>query len=382
MDVTFVLEESGATATVDVPCDANVAEAKRVACTEFAVSPASVEVRVGTEVVEGTCRLQDTAIGTGVQVVLACPTHVDVRCPAEYTLPEDTSLLFWTLSQCGRLGVVVHTDSTNRTHYVVGFDTQTFETEFRFKFFIYTSGTKPLSTPAISRCTTRLYVAQSAGYLSEVALPSGDVLRHIIGPSEAVLTCGRVVVSRCKDSVSVYDEDLTLLRSLAHTGCSNMAASTCGKWLMTSSSSEEVLRLWDVDTGLAVACVSGEWLRHSLALCPPAGVFFVSGRCEPVIYSWSGDNIGVWDDYTDRLTVLGMQFTPCGEYIVIMVISYGHDYARLYQYNLEFSEVHEIPDVCDVGHNTPFIISPCSRVIIFEARDNKIVSRPLYPFTE
>ena len=229
MDVTFVLEESGATATVEVPCDANVAEAKRVACTEFAVSPASVEVRVGTEVVEGTCRLQDTAIGTGVQVVLACPAHADVRCPAEYTLPEDTSLLFWTLSQCGRLGVVVYTDSTNRTHYVVGFDTQTFETEFRFKFFIYTSGTKPLSTPAISRCTTRLYVAQSAGYLSEVALPSGDVLRPIIGPSEAVLTCGRVVVSRCKDSVSVYDEDLTLLRSLAHTGCSNMAASTCGK---------------------------------------------------------------------------------------------------------------------------------------------------------
>ena len=62
MDVTFVLEESGATATVEVPCDANVAEAKRVACTEFAVSPASVEVRVGTEVVEGTCLLPHTVL--------------------------------------------------------------------------------------------------------------------------------------------------------------------------------------------------------------------------------------------------------------------------------------------------------------------------------
>ena len=55
MDVTFVLEESGVTATVEVPCEANAAAAKEVACTALAVSPASVEMRIGTEVLEGTC---------------------------------------------------------------------------------------------------------------------------------------------------------------------------------------------------------------------------------------------------------------------------------------------------------------------------------------
>ena len=52
MDVTFVLEESGVTATVEVPCEADVAAAK-VACTALAVSPASVEMRIGTQVLEG-----------------------------------------------------------------------------------------------------------------------------------------------------------------------------------------------------------------------------------------------------------------------------------------------------------------------------------------
>ena len=83
MDVTFVLEESGVTATVEVPCEADVAAAKEVACTALAVSPASVEMRIGTQVLEGTCRLQDTAFGAGVQVVLA-RRFADIKCPAEY----------------------------------------------------------------------------------------------------------------------------------------------------------------------------------------------------------------------------------------------------------------------------------------------------------
>ena len=57
MNVTFVLEESGVTATVEVPRDSNAAEAKEVACTALAVSPASVEMRFVTQVVEGTCHL-------------------------------------------------------------------------------------------------------------------------------------------------------------------------------------------------------------------------------------------------------------------------------------------------------------------------------------
>ena len=79
MDVTFVLEESGVTATVEVPCEADVAAAKEVACTALAVSPASVEMRIGTQVLEGTCRLQDTAFDAGVQVVLARPRLADIR---------------------------------------------------------------------------------------------------------------------------------------------------------------------------------------------------------------------------------------------------------------------------------------------------------------
>ena len=66
MDVTFVLEESGVTATVEVvPCEANAAEAKEVACTSLAVSPMSVEMSIGTQVLEGTCRLRDTAFDAG-----------------------------------------------------------------------------------------------------------------------------------------------------------------------------------------------------------------------------------------------------------------------------------------------------------------------------
>ena len=85
MDVTFVLEESGVTATVEVPCEADVAAAKEVACTALAVSPASVEMRIVTQVLEGTCRLQDTAFCAGVQIVLARPRFADIKCPAEYT---------------------------------------------------------------------------------------------------------------------------------------------------------------------------------------------------------------------------------------------------------------------------------------------------------
>ena len=65
-----------------MPCEADVAAAKEVACTALAVSPASVEMRIGTEVLEGTCRLQDTALDAGVQVVLA-RCCADIKCPTE-----------------------------------------------------------------------------------------------------------------------------------------------------------------------------------------------------------------------------------------------------------------------------------------------------------
>ena len=92
-----MLEESGVTATVEVPCEADVAAAKEVACTALTVSPASVEMRIGTQVLEGTCRLQDTAFDAGVQVVLARPRFADIKCPAEYNvqvfMAEDVTIV-------------------------------------------------------------------------------------------------------------------------------------------------------------------------------------------------------------------------------------------------------------------------------------------------
>ena len=248
MDVTFVLEESGVTATVEVPCEADVAAAKEVACTALAVSPASVEMRIGTQVLEGTCRLQDTAFDAGVQVVLA-RRFADIKCPAEYsaeaaTRKEERDMFCLKLSPCGALCIFSQKDA-----YYAGFDTETFRPVFRFRVGSGVSG-----TPAVSRCKTRFYLACREG-LHEVALPGGELLRIVGGPSYAVFTCGGVVVSLGEGSVSVYDEDLTLLRSFSHEMRGKAAVSDCGGWVITSSRSEKKARLWDVNTGEAVACV-------------------------------------------------------------------------------------------------------------------------------
>ena len=122
MDVTFVLEESGVTATVEVPCEADVAAAKEVACTALAVSPASVEMRIGTQVLEGTCRLQDTAFDAGVQVVLACPRLADIKCPAEYTAEappggQDINIEGLSLSPCVALCLFTECRICHRPRY-------------------------------------------------------------------------------------------------------------------------------------------------------------------------------------------------------------------------------------------------------------------------
>ena len=170
MDVTFVLEESGVTATVEVPCEADVAAAKEVACTALAVSPASVEMRIGTQVLEGTCRLQDTAFDPGVQVVLACPRFADIKCPAQYSVEAPTggqerTIKRFSLSPCGALCLFAQ-----NAGYVTGLDTETLSPAFRFKVDIVVYG-----VPAISRCKTRCYLACREG-MHEVALPGGEVL--------------------------------------------------------------------------------------------------------------------------------------------------------------------------------------------------------------
>ena len=162
-----MLEESGVTATVEVPCEADVAAAKEVACTALAVSPASVEMRIGTQVLEGTCRLQDTAFDAGVQVVLA-RRFADIKCPAEYSaqrghtcrcrvVERSASIVAGTV---GMLAASTQKPSTLSSRFM-----------WALKWSV---------APAISQCMTRCYLACRED-LREVALPGGEVLRKVYG---------------------------------------------------------------------------------------------------------------------------------------------------------------------------------------------------------
>ena len=370
MDVTFVLEESGVTATVEVPCEADVAAAKEVACTALAVSPASVEMRIGTQVLEGTCRLQDTAFDAGVQVVLACPRFADIKCPA-YCAQGVASLGDLSLSRCGALCLYRHDE------YVGAFNTETFDTLFSFRVGLM------FGPPAISRCKTRCYLA-CGGHLLEVALPGGEVLRKVDGASYSVSACGGVVVSKSvKDGVSVYDEDLTLLRFLSHEGCNGAAVSRCGGWVITSSYREKNVRLWDVNTGVAVACVPANgW---GVALSRSASVFAVGGCVDEAasvqLYDWSGAAL---QNATISGRVVGVQFTLCGKYLVVHVQKRADDShlqnAELQQYDvMTMSRVLVIPYV----KGTSFAISPCSRVVVLLlSTNNSVVTIHLHPHNE
>ena len=361
MDVTFVLEESGVTATVEVPCEADVAAAKEVACTALAVSPASVEMRIGTQVLEGTCRLQDTAFDAGVQVVLACPRFADIKCPAEYSVYAG----FLSLSRCGTLCVYSYGNG-----HVGGFDTETFDTVFEVKV----DHNIKFGLPAISQCKTHCYLACRQEGIHEVALPGGEVLRKVDGISSSVFACGGVVVSQGKDGVSVYDEDLTLLRSLSNERCAGLAVSDCGGWVITSSAAEKNARLWDVNTGEAVACVPASRI---VALSRSASVFAVECSDKVQLYDWSGAALGSFEKADHEFS--GLQFTPSGKYLVVRVVEMGADKYSLHQYDVAtMSCVREIPDSDDCG---AFAISPCSRVVLFAnyLRDT-IETRHLHPY--
>ena len=370
MDVTFVLEESGVTATVEVPCEADVAAAKEVACTALAVSPASVEMRIGTQVLEGTCRLQDTAFDAGVQVVLA-RRFADIKCPAEYSAQRSVKHL--SLSRCGTLCVFVQ-----KNEVYVGFDTETFDTVFEFKV----DGAKQ-TLPAISQCKTRCYLAYGDD-LRMVALPGGEVIRKVDGPSYSVFACGSVVLSQ-GIGVSVYDEDLTLLRSLSHQcwGVQKVALSHCGGWLLASAHPERQARLWDVNTGEAVACVPTEGLS-GVALSRSASVFAVGEKDGVHLFDWSGAALGIIDVDGWDIEDTHMQFTPCGKYLVVKVQEYYDDErddegsVELHQYDVAtMSRVRVIVDLH--AKCLSFAISPCSRVAVFVSSSNTIVTKPLYP---
>ena len=362
MDVTFVLEESGMTVTVEVPCEANVAAAKEIACTALAVSPASVEMRIGTQVLEGTCRLQDTAFGAGVQVVLA-RRFADIKCPAEYSTRMGVQYL--SLSRCGTL--CIYRDLLDR---VCGFDTETFSTAFEFTLGSY-------GPPAISRCKTRCYLA-CEDWLLEVALPGGEVLRKVDGSCTSVYACGGVVVSQGEDGVSVYDEDLTLLRFLSHKYQRPrfIAVSDCGGWVITSSDVDRIASLWDVNTGEAVARVRAD--RRRVALSRSASVFAVDCSKKVQLYDWSGAALGSFDK--EQCQVYCIHFTPCGKYLVAG-FERGESFCEqktLHQYDVAtMSCVRVIQD----SFSESFAISPCSRVVMFgSSKSDELVTRHLYPY--
>ena len=366
MDVTFVLEESGVTATVEVPCEADVAAAKEVACTALAVSPASVEMRIGTQVLEGTCRLQDTAFDSGVQVVLARPRFADIKCPAECSVD---GVQEFSLSPCGALCLFTQSASNINMPtlcHVTGFDTETFSPAFRFKvdFGVY-------GPPAISRCRTRCYMACKDG-VRVVALPGGEVVRKVACPTHSVHACGGGVVLRCEQGLLVYDEDLTLLHCLLHERCLNAALSPCGGWVITSSFRERNARLWDVNTGEAVVCVPADGWH--VALSRSASVFAVEYSGEVQLYDWSGAALGTFEK-AGYLGVCSMQFTPCGKYLVARLVKEYSDKYSLHQYDVAtMSCVRVFPDVSA----SSFAISPCSRVVVFtNSRRDTIVTRHL-----
>ena len=357
MDVTFVLEESGVSATVEVPCDVDVAAAKEVACTALVVLPASVEMRIGTQVLEETCRLQDTAFESGVQVVLAFPC-ADIRCPDEYEMGKDIfSVNRLSLSHCGKLCIYL-CSTFDRGTYLGGFDTETFKPLFLFKVETCEGQL------AISRCKTRCYL-KCKYHFRVIALPGGEVLRKVEGTSESVFACGSVVVSQGEDSVSVYDEDLTLLRSLSHTGCEQVAVSHCGGWVITSSTAENTTRVWDVNTGVDVAWVP---VAGRVAVSQSASAFAVGVSSQGVhLFDWSGADIGTVDV---GQTIVGIEFAPCGKYLVVGVRSRragrlceSEERLRsmLRQYDVaSMSCVRVIP----IGNSEFFAISPCSRVVL------------------
>ena len=381
MDVTFVLEESGVTATVEVPCEANATAAKKVACTALAVPPASVEMRIGTQVVEGTCRLQDTAFVAGVQVVLA-RCCADIKCPAEHTPTGslDIEVAFFSLSSCGGLCLLIQKALWTREGYVTGLDTETFSPAFKFKVDIESYG-----APAISRCKTRCYLAYDEG-IQEIALPGGEVLRKVDGTSyPAVLACGGVVVSWCEDGVSVYDEDLTLLCSLSQARCSQVAVSHCGGWVMTSSRGdpgEPDVRLWDVNTGEAVACVDVAGERAG-ALSLAASVFAVAVSGvhpnEVRLYDWSAEALGSFAK-PGHFYIRSMQFTLCEKYLVVeFMYTAESEQFSLYQYDVATMSCVRV--FSDVAVYTSFAISPCSRVLFFsKSGQDTVVTRHLYPY--
>ena len=157
-----------------------------------------------------------------------------------------------------------------------------------------------------------------------------------------------------------------------------VAVSDCGGWVITASLSENNARLWDVNTGEAVACVPADERFVALSRC--ASVFAVVCSEKVQLYDWSGAALGSFEEEESR--VFAVQFTPCGKYVVIGFVSgdfvLDSEEHTLHQYDVAtMSCVHVIPN----ADQATFAISPCSRVVLFESGDSDdLVSQHLYPY--
>ena len=148
--------------------------------------------------------------------------------------------------------------------------------------------------------------------------------------------------------------------------------------MITSSFTEQNARLWDVNTGEAVACVPADGSHVALSRC--ASVFAVECSGNVQLYDWSGAALGSFDKGQFRVSC--MRFTPCGKYVVVAFVSGRYDgseeHTRMtHQYDVAtMSCVHVIPNAYEA-----FVISTCSHVVLLESGESDdLVSQHLYPY--
>ena len=103
--------------------------------------------------------------------------------------------------------------------------------------------------------------------------------------------------------------------------------------MITSSRSLEQYdtRVWDVNTGVDVACVMG---AGCVAVSQSASAFAVGdSSLEVHLYDWSGADIGTVD-VDVGWNLQGIQFTLCGKYLVVGVHSRRGEPSVLRQYDV------------------------------------------------
>ena len=90
--------------------------------------------------------------------------------------------------------------------------------------------------------------------------------------------------------------------------------------MTTYSKKEDDVRLWDVNTGETVSCTQVElWCGHwciGVALSRSASLFATGVSFGIQLYDWSGAALRSVD--VDE-SIRGMQFTPCGKYLVVSI---------------------------------------------------------------